>query len=190
MPVPFELTCDCDAGWRLLGSPIGSGRFRDSSTQRGREHSEARRVGRDDGSRGEFSSGSWSGRAAMPQHRRGHEPGPKQNLRRAAKPCLLEGPQCSTSQELLHQSSRSVRVQWPDIDGEYSGLVVGLQAHWSSIVKNSDNRFRQDSRTGQETCGNREDLYSKPRRGEIVKILDSSLELQVLMEIPYLLMRS
>jgi len=31
----------------------------------------------------------------MPQHRRGHEPGPKQNLRRTAEPCLLARPQCS-----------------------------------------------------------------------------------------------
>jgi hypothetical protein len=44
---------------------------------------------------GEVSRGSWSGRAAMPQHRRGHEPGPKQNLRRTAEPCLLARPQCS-----------------------------------------------------------------------------------------------
>jgi len=45
-------------------------------------------------------------------------------------------------QELVHQPSRFVRVQWFDIHGEYSDLVVGSQTAWCPIVKNSDSRYR------------------------------------------------
>ena len=67
-----------------------SQRCRDGTDTRTREGVKAARwVER------ECSKGSWSGRAALPQHRRGHEAGPKQNRRLTAEPCLLVGSQRS-----------------------------------------------------------------------------------------------
>jgi len=78
----------------------------------------------------------------MPQHRRGHEPGPKQNLRRTAEPCLLARPQCCLGKNWSISRPGSYESNGLIFMVNIFDLLVGSQTAWCPIVKNSDSRYR------------------------------------------------